>query len=108
MAPTIRPATRSGLCDGLDNDCDGEVDEDFPTKGTVCSVGLGECNAVGTFVCNSGGTGVECSVSEGSPAPEICDDLDNNCDGQIDNNVTAAPACALTVGVCVPTATRHA
>ena len=35
-------------CDGIDNDCDRETDEDFPDLGNDCfSEGQGECQAPG-------------------------------------------------------------
>ena len=39
--------TGTEICNGEDEDCDGEVDEDFPTLGEACSSGLGECATVG-------------------------------------------------------------
>ena len=77
-------------CDGLDNDCSGQVDEDFSVKGaddttytgvgTPC--GVGNC-AGGITECNGDGTGIRCP-SFGYAADEICDEMDNDCDGLID------------------------
>ncbi|MCB9640115.1 MAG: choice-of-anchor D domain-containing protein [Myxococcales bacterium] len=72
------------LCDAKDNDCDGKVDEDFSDKGKTCTVGLGECLRTGTYLCNTNGVGLRCSVSAGTPSTETCDGKDNNCDGQVD------------------------
>src|SRR5512139_2483104 len=39
------------VCDGFDNDQDGDIDEDDPDVGTACNSGqLGIC-AAGTYVC---------------------------------------------------------
>jgi len=72
------------MCNGLDDDCDDDVDEDWPDKGAVCLSGEGECRRAGTFVCTADGAGIECDAEPGEPSPEVCDLLDNNCDGQTD------------------------
>jgi uncharacterized protein (TIGR03382 family) len=62
------------VCDGLDNDCDGQVDEDLTR---ACSNACG----AGTETC-SNGTWAGCSAV--TPQTETCDGIDNNCDGRID------------------------
>jgi hypothetical protein len=104
-------------CDGKDNDCNGFVDDVDPSTlvgnehncgvcGNVCSYanGVGEC--LGGF---DGGTpschlkacapnhydadgdpknGCEYGCVPTSPATEVCDGNDNNCDGQVDEGFT--------------------
>jgi len=70
------------LCNGKDDDCDGLIDEDFPTLGQPCNEQ--SCQGAGQFVCNAAGTDVECTVTATGPTPEVCDGRDNDCDGQID------------------------
>lgn len=49
----------------------------------VCGYGIGECRQ-GTRVCHDGEWG-DC-VGSLWPSQELCDDLDNDCDGAIDND----------------------
>ncbi|MBI4705068.1 MAG: hypothetical protein HY744_28510 [Deltaproteobacteria bacterium] len=77
--PNEHPAPEQ--CDGKDNDCDGEIDENNPGGGQSCSTGkLGEC-AAGTLYCHDGAIGCVQNVEE---IPEICDGKDNDCDALTD------------------------
>lgn len=72
-------------CDDIDNDCDGATDEAFPLKGTACYAGTGLCRNEGQYVCNSSQDGVICTATPGTPQPESCNGIDDNCDGIVDN-----------------------
>ncbi len=74
------------ICDNKDNDCDNKIDEDFPQKNTMCTKTQGGCVATGVYVCNQTGDGVECNA-QFNPTEEVCDGIDNDCDGEIDENV---------------------
>ncbi len=74
------------VCDGLDNDCDGEIDEDFPDLGTACDNGMvGACYNSGVMVCRPDHLATECSVGPGTPTPETCNNIDDDCDGVVDH-----------------------
>jgi hypothetical protein len=89
---TCTPGTPSAeLCDGLDNNCDGAVDEDFTNLGTGCTAGIGACEATGSYICSADGLGTECDASPGTPGvegpsgdPTCGDTIDNDCDGTTD------------------------
>jgi len=86
VVDTCTPGTpQTEVCDGIDNNCDGQIDDGNPEGGSACSTGLlGEC-AAGTTECQ-GGT-LQCTANN-QPQAEVCDGLDNNCDGQVDEGVT--------------------
>jgi hypothetical protein len=72
------------VCNGHDDDCDGEVDgmTRICFSGDPVALGFPPCQE-GNQACLSGEWG-EC-VGEILPLPEICDDIDNDCDGALDN-----------------------
>jgi len=86
------------ICDGADNDCDGTADEDFEPGGTVtftdlngvgnlakgANCGVGACQG-GTVVCSSDGVGLACNSYDNVSA-DICDNVDNDCDGSTDED----------------------
>ena len=98
--------TGTEICNGEDEDCDGEVDEDFPTIGEVCSSGLGECATEGLLICDNATANVICNAQTREPSEEICDDLDNDCDGVIDEQVSncctegGSQLCGSNIGAC--------
>ena len=67
------------VCDGIDNDCDGQVDEDFDVDGDGVVSCAGDCDDTNPFVA----TGL----------PERCDCFDNDCDGDIDENGFGGTVC---------------
>jgi hypothetical protein len=77
-------------CDGVDNDCDGDIDEGFTWKSLADGADLKVGQACGSGAC-AGGT-VKCvdkltatCDSFKNSAKESCDALDNDCNGKTDD-----------------------
>jgi len=79
------------VCDGEDNDCDGEVDGLERSCQTACGRGEERCED---------GAWVGCDVPE--PSPEECNGDDDDCDGEVDEALVRACAteCGDGVEVC--------
>ncbi|QDG51825.1 hypothetical protein FIV42_14060 [Persicimonas caeni] len=86
------PNPHPEVCDGKDNDCDPSTDE-----ATHATDAGGECPdsgepgicKPGVEVCTSGTLECEPVIQPGTVA-EVCDDLDNDCDGEVDEDATDA------------------
>ena len=83
-------------CNGLDDDCDTRIDEDFPDLGNPCNDGdPGECLGTGERVCNAAGDGTRCNITDAGAMPgmEVCNGDDDDCDGLVDESLSCIPAC---------------
>jgi len=121
VGPPDACVPRTEVCNGVDDDCDGKTDEDFDTqtdplycescKGCTkllqasaypdCKVGV--CVVKSCFIGyvdlnNDPKDGCEYAcISSGS---EICDGVDNDCNGKIDDGVTLSANICKDVGLC--------
>ena len=93
QTPMCNPGATE-VCDGVDNNCDGQIDEDVKITfyRDLDDDGYGNtevstlaCSAPAGYVAKSG----DCDDSNAAVHPgaqEVCDDgIDNNCDGIVDN-----------------------
>jgi hypothetical protein len=96
------------ICNGADDDCDGETDEGLGV-GDACAVGVGACRVEGVNVCGDENGLVACGAAEIPAVPEVCDGLDNDCNGTVDDTPEGCDcvdgstvACGSDVGQCRP------
>lgn len=76
-------------CNGIDDDCDGVVDNGFDV-GAACRPLGPNCVDV-TKVCRANGAGTMCPYEPPNGLPELCNGQDDNCNGQVDEGVISEP-----------------
>lgn len=101
-------------CNGIDDDCDGRIDNikgsldplsrKCPYTGPAGTENVGVCRA-GNQTCQNGKWSNQC-FGEIKPQAEICNGVDDNCNGQIDENITrpcyTGPKGTENQGICKP------
>lgn len=79
-ASTCDSELSAGFCDGLDNDCDGQIDEDF------------DADKDGANICAGNNRDCDDHDSDNNPsATERADGEDNDCDGAYDEGTSMFP-----------------
>jgi hypothetical protein len=105
--PRINPGMPE-RCDGLDNNCNGQVDEIF-TVGEPCYAGTGACRAAGKTRCSATLMAVVCDATPGTPTVEMCNDMiDNDCNGRVDDVPSRTVGTEASCGACGNTCPKPA
>ena len=86
-------ATPDEVCDGKDNDCDGQTDEqgdigsapDCDKQAGVCAGSWSECLGTSGWGCTNHTYELHSSVFQATES--LCDGKDNDCDGQVDEGL---------------------
>ncbi len=102
------------ICNGVDDDCDGVIDDHLVDVAKACGLAIGACTP-GATVCENGkgadvgkggapdaGDHLVCVGAKG-PSAELCDGVDNDCDGVVDGITRACydgPPATDNVGLC--------
>lgn len=89
------------VCNGKDDDCNGQIDDKVKSLGQACTVPnvQGHCSAGVYSACVAGK--LECDAPK--PVVERCDGLDNDCDGTVDNKAVCPLGGSCVKGACVAT-----
>jgi MYXO-CTERM domain-containing protein len=95
-------AVPAEICNGIDDNCNGRIDEGFNVGAACTNNGVGACLRNGLFACNASGNGTACDAPTVAPQPEICNGIDDNCNGQVDEGTLpgVGQACGNGLGAC--------
>jgi hypothetical protein len=98
----VTPETET--CNGLDDDCNGEVDDGNPDGGAPCDTQLFGICKFGQMQCIN--ASLQC-VQTVFPEAEVCDGQDNDCNGVIDDGDFVGEACDTGLpGICAAGTTQ--
>ena len=107
---SVNPGVASDACNGVDNDCDGSTDEDatfsnyyvdFDGDGYGAGAATSSCSTISGSVTVDGDCD-DLSASVNPGATEVCNSIDDNCDGSTDEGTTlVAGAISGTATGCV-------
>jgi MYXO-CTERM domain-containing protein len=98
-ASTVMPGSRTESCNGMDDNCNGATDEGNPGGGGMCATGVPGICANGIRNCTAGN--LVCTQTVLPAAAELCNMLDDNCNGMTDEGFNVGQACAAAgVGRC--------
>ncbi|MCX5741332.1 MAG: MopE-related protein [Proteobacteria bacterium] len=88
ISAILDDAIKTEVCNGLDDNCNAQIDEGF-NKGAACDNGQqGVCRRTGVIACVADGTAA-CNAVAVVPGSEgtVCNNLDDDCDGKIDEGI---------------------
>jgi hypothetical protein len=89
------------ICDGKDNNCDGQIDNNPTDVSGTCNTGLKGLCSKGTMQCVKGKA---TCVQDVQPSAETCNGFDDDCDGVVDNGFSGAGMDCMVAGLQGPCA----
>lgn len=97
VASSCTPTGADTGCDGVDDDCNGTIDDAYVSTTTTC--GKGVCERTGNTSCVSGSVVDSCAPGAPGTSDTSCNGIDENCNGTTDEGYIAQPT-SCGVGAC--------